>query len=153
MSEERDKLVIKRLKEIQSEIGDIIQYISEPTKAKKETPPKTPQSTSFEDIDLEYQDFDLLNISVAKIFPRKEGTNYAGNSWEKQSVMIKDHAGTERELIAWGEAIELFEQLRVGDSYNLLALKKVTEYKRKDGKTAIQYTVGSSTSIERVSKE
>ena len=110
-----------------------------------EDTPTVADGTSFADIELEYKEFDLFNVDVHKVFDKKTGKRGDGNEWTKQSLIIKDQAGQERELIAWGDHIATFDTIRIGDRLDILCVAKVTEYKDK-----MQFTIGHNTSIEQV---
>ena len=101
MSEERVKdLLIEALQEL-GFAGEIFE---------KKKPPKTTPTeqhgTSFKVITLDDTDFTLHAVDVTKVFDVKEGTTN-NKSWVKQSIKIKDQYGQEREMIAWGDAINI----------------------------------------------
>jgi hypothetical protein len=108
--------------------------------------------TSFADIDLGYEQFDVRGVDIAKIFPEKSFIRKSdGGEGQKQSIIIKDHEDTERELIAWGSDIDKFRSLRVGDRIDILCIKNVKEYTHsKTGKVSTQFTISGNTDISIV---
>jgi len=138
---------IKAVKSLIREALRILEDVGEYTEPKKEEP--TTDRHRFADIDLEFKDFDVLGVDVNKIFSEKSGTSAEGKEWHKQSIIITDYEGKRREVIAWGDHIEKFRSLRVGDRVDLHCLLKVSEYKKRDGTTQVQYTVGTDTQIEQ----
>jgi len=157
MNEEEKKQVLEILMQLKDETARTITAVLDilegfkPATERPPAPQKKAEGTSFADIDLEYEQFDIKQITIAKIFPEKSGPTKDGNQWQKQSIIITDHTGTERELIAWGSDIDKFRNLRVGDLLNIECIKKVSEYTHsRTGKVSIQYTISGNTDISIV---
>ena len=147
MSDE-EKLLVEYLTGIKKLATKALELYSGTT---VETPPRT--GTAFKDIDLEDVQFDLLGISMSKTFPVKSDPKNDPPKWTKQSLMVTDAYGLERELIAWGDLIDLFEKVRVGDLLDVHCVKNAKEWEKKDKTKVTQYTVGSNTTVERVGEE
>ena len=144
MNEEEKKQLIAHA----TAILDILEGFKPAT----ERPPKLLElalGTLFADIDLEFEQFDVRGVHIAKIFPEKTFIRKSdGGEGQKQSLIIKDFNDQERELIAWGSDIDKFRSLRVGDMLNIENIKKVSEYTHsKTQKTVIQFTISGQTDI------
>lgn len=116
------------------------------TPQKTETPTSSEpraEGTPFNRIDVDTKDFNLINVEITKVYPVKSGTRKTdGTEWVKQSLMIKDVYGEERELVAWGDHTEKFENMLTGYKLTIMNVSKVTEYKDK-----LQFVIGSTTEV------
>lgn len=132
----------KRVQEIYDFYQGKIKVPKSPPKPKKKpTSSKSAEGTAFDSIPLDAVEFNLFNVEITRIGASQRGTT-AGKDWSMQSVAIKDSKGKTRELIAWGDHIDNFAALNVGDMIDIDLVSKVTEYKGKH-----QYTLGSNTEI------
>ena len=147
MSEDK----MKHIKALAREILVLCEDIPAEVKKseKKEVPeisPKKPTSgTDFSLIHAKDTEFDLKNVTIETVFDSKSGTASTGKEWTKQSIMISDADGQQRELIAWGDHMNHFAGLKKGQTIDVLVVGKCTEYKGK-----LQFTLGSSSEIKVV---
>ena len=133
---------MKQIKALAREILVLCEDI--PAEVKPQISPRK-EGTSFKLITTDTKDFDLQDITVSKVFEQKSGTSKSGVAWSKQSIMVKDAYGQEREMIAWGDTMDKFDDLTEGTRIDVYTIKGVTEYKGKH-----QYTIGSQTDIRIV---
>ena len=143
MSEEK----MKHIKALAREILVLCEDIPESVrKEKPEISPKKPASgTDFSLIHAKDTEFDLKNVTIEIVYDSKSGTASTGKEWTKQSIMISDADGQQRELIAWGDHMNHFAGLKKGQTIDVLVVGKCTEYKGK-----LQFTLGGNSSIEVV---
>ena len=159
MSDELE-LAIQNLEDVwkilEGEVANIQLQLSRLKKLQnKETPeisPKT-EGTSFADINPEFVEFDVFDATVSKVFDVKAFVRKDGGAGTKQSLIITDKNGLERELLAWEDHTAKFDRVRVGDLIHITCISKVNTYTYKTGKTVVQFTIGSNTEIEIVSNK
>ena len=101
MSEDKMKAIKALAREILVLCEDI------PESVRKETPEISPKKqapmttgTDFCSIHAKDTEFDLKNVTVEIVYDSKSGTASTGKEWTKQSIMISDADGQQRELIA-----------------------------------------------------
>ena len=107
--------------------------------------PSITTGTDFSLIHAKDTEFDLKNVTIETVFDSKSGTASTGKEWTKQSIMISDADGQQRELIAWGDHMNHFAGLKKGQTIDVLVVAKCTEYKGK-----LQFTLGGNSSIDVV---
>ena len=135
----------ERVKEIDDYLkGKLTVPKSPPTKKEKpkEINKEFNEGTAFDSISLDSEDFNLFNVEITRIGEIQSGTT-GGNDWRMHSITVKDVKDKTRDLIAWGDHIELFESLKVGDMLDIERVSKIKEYKGKH-----QYTLGKDTEIK-----
>ncbi|MHA1287715.1 MAG: hypothetical protein ACTSPB_09965 [Candidatus Thorarchaeota archaeon] len=150
MNEERDKQVIQYVRTVLEYSRNILDLMENgEAQSKSESEKVLPEGyyDRFDDIMLEDKKFGLADVDVVRIFPEKSGTTH-GTTWTRKSVIIKDRFGEERELIAWGDNIRIFDKLHIGDKISVSTVDKVSTYKLKTGAEVIQFTVGNDTYID-----
>ena len=139
-------LIEERVKEIRELLdGKIKLPKSSPEKKEKpkEINKEFNEGTAFDSISLDSEDFNLFNVEITRIGEIQTGTAKTGNDWQMHSITVEDVKGKTRDLIAWGDHIELFESLKVGDMLDIERVSKIKEYKGKH-----QYTLGKDTEIK-----
>ena len=154
MSDEKIEVLLRDLLEKTEMILDIHSDLFK-LLMNKETPeisPKT-EGTSFADINPEFVEFDVFDATVSKVFDVKAFVRKDGGAGTKQSLIITDKNGLERELLAWGDHTAKFDRVRVGDLIHITCISKVNTYTYKTGKTVVQFMIGSNTEIEIVSNK
>jgi len=129
------------------EIGDFVEGKVKVPKIppKKEEPIPTSSEeagTLFDTISADAKDFHLFNVTIETINAPKAGTNASGGEYQRQSLIISDIRGVQRELVAWNDDIALFASLQVKDHLDIESVSRVKEYKGKQ-----QYTIGAKTEI------
>ena len=116
----------------------------EKPKTRRVTPrPPSGEGTAFDSISLDSEDFNLFNVAITRIGEIQTGTAKTGNDWQMHSITVKDVKDKTRDLIAWGDHIELFDSLKVGDMLDIERVSKIKDYKGKH-----QYTLGKDTEIK-----
>ena len=137
---------------IEQKVKEIYDYFEGNVKVPKSSPKKKEkpkeineefnEGTAFDSISLDSEDFNLFNVEITRIGEIQTGTT-GGNDWQMHSITVKDVKDKTRDLIAWGDHIELFDSLKVGDMLDIERVSKIKEYKGKH-----QYTLGKDTEIK-----
>ena len=135
----------KRVQEVYGFYEGNVKVPKSPPKKKekpKEINKEFNEGTAFDSISLDSEDFNLFNVEITRIGEIQTGTT-GGNDWQMHSITVKDVKDKTRDLIAWGDNIELFDSLKVGDMLDIERVSKIKEYKGKH-----QYTLGKDTEIK-----
>ena len=140
MTDERDKQVKYHLREALKLLENIPEDVKQ--KAPEISPRKSQEGTDFTGIHAKDIEFDLHHVTIEVVYDRKDGVTN-GKPWEKQSLMISDYTGQQRELIAWGDHMNHFAGLKKDQVITVLCVGKCTEYKGK-----LQFTLGSNSEVE-----
>ena len=143
-------LIEERVKEIRELLDGKIKLPKSPPKKKekpKEINKEFNEGTAFDSISLDSEDFNLFNVEITRIGEIQSGTT-GGNDWQMHSITVKDVKDKTRDLIAWGDHIELFESLKVGDMLDIDKILEIKEYQPKRGAKKIQFVLGDDTTIK-----